>query len=70
MFYKFKVKHFMALPIELQDYIFLFCDPTVLENTRSLQSDHVKNTTRYFSFDNNLSKSNLRWLFIDNIRFA
>ena len=60
----------LELPIELQDEIFLHCDFNLLENTRCYQSNYVKKSTQYFSFDSPLNRLNLRWLFYKSIRFG
>jgi hypothetical protein len=70
MRYSFNAMKFLELPIEIQDMIFLQCDSYLLENTRDFQSDYIKKSTQFFSFNNVLNKFNLQWLFNSSVRWG
>ncbi len=49
----------MIVPQEIIDMIFMECDFSTLEKSRSLQSDYVKNCTEYSTLTEAVENGNL-----------
>lgn len=55
----------ITLPQEIQDQIFLHCDWETLEKSRDLQSEYIKNKTKYNNTKEaalNGNLENIKWL--------